>query len=292
MEIAIKGHSGCEVEIVQEEKGLFIYKKTRDLAYINRLQRQGEKQLRYSKENGLMMKIPNIINIQSTPKICSIQMEYVYALNFVDFFERSGMKHIESSYAALEQLILWEIENSVMMTVPSHILYSKFEDVRNKVLKNQFTSNNLKIRQLLELSAILYEQLDEMYLPIGKCHGDLTFSNILFDGGSNYLIDFLDSFIETPLIDLVKLRQDTCFYWSEQMFTGHYDSLRLHFILNKMDQRINQMANQFDWYQKWYPLFQLINFWRIMQYATAPPVISYLENVLSKMITDLTNSKL
>lgn len=140
MEIAIKGHSGCEVEIVQEEKGMFIYKKTMNPAYLDRLQRQGEKQLRYSKENGLMMKVPQIINIQSTPKICSIQMEYVYALNFVDFFERSGMKHIESSYAALEQLILWEIENSTMMTVPAHILCCKFEDVRNNVFKNQFSN--------------------------------------------------------------------------------------------------------------------------------------------------------
>ena len=62
-------------------------------------------------------------------------------------------------------------------------------------------------------------------IPIGFCHGDLTFSNIMFalDDNQVGLIDFLDSFIETPLIDLVKLRQDTHFHWTITRYPHLHD---------------------------------------------------------------------
>ena len=127
-----------------------------------------------------------------------------------------------------------------------------------------------------------------IYIPIGKCHGDLTLSNILFDGGENYLIDFLDSFIESPLIDIVKLRQDTAFYWSEKMYTNKYDSLRLHLILKILDERICIMASQFAWYDQYYHTFQLMNFWRIMQYATKPEIVEYLKSIIFSL-TNIPN---
>ena len=110
----------------------------------------------------------------------------------------------------------------------------------------------------------------------------------MFDGGENYLIDFLDSFIESPLIDIVKLRQDTAFYWSEKMYTNKYDSLRLHLILKILDERICKMASQFAWYDQYYQTFQLMNFWRIMQYATKPEIVEYLKSIIFSL-TNIPN---
>ena len=61
----------------------------------------------------------------------------------------------------------------------------------------------------MDASQRVFDALSDMLIPVGTCHGDLTFSNILFNGNNYYLIDFLDSFIESPLLDIVKLRQDT-----------------------------------------------------------------------------------
>lgn len=70
-------------------------------------------------------------------------------------------------------------------------------------------------------------------IPTGFCHGDLTLSNMIFKGKEIYLIDFLDSFVESYWIDIIKLRQD-CFYKWCLIYNG-IDSARYHIILNKLN---------------------------------------------------------
>ena len=51
---------------------------------------------------------------------------------------------------------------------------------------------------------------------LGYCHGDLTFENIIVKNKKIYLIDFLDSYINSPLIDISKLQQDLILNWSNR----------------------------------------------------------------------------
>ena len=44
MEIEVKGHSGCQIDVVSEEGQIFVYKSTADPLYLNRLALQAEKQ--------------------------------------------------------------------------------------------------------------------------------------------------------------------------------------------------------------------------------------------------------
>lgn len=37
MEIEVKGHSGCQIDVVSEEGQIFVYKSTADPLYLNRL---------------------------------------------------------------------------------------------------------------------------------------------------------------------------------------------------------------------------------------------------------------
>ena len=117
------------------------------------------------------------------------------------------------------------------------------------------------------------------------CHGDLTLSNILFNGNNYYLIDFLDSFIETPLMDIVKLRQDTAYLWSPLMYTGTYDVTRLNIICNKIDRDLDKYFSQYEWYRRYYDMFQLLNFFRILQYAKEEKVVSYLKMALNRILS-------
>ncbi|MBT0858600.1 phosphotransferase, partial [Campylobacter coli] len=100
-----------------------------------------------------------------------------------------------------------------------------------------FKSNKLK-QYTSYITDILCNQLylfDKYPFPIGYCHGDLTFSNILFQNQNIVLIDFLDNFIETPLQDVVKLRQDTRHKWSLKMTHANYDEIKIRIILSYLD---------------------------------------------------------
>ena len=121
-------------------------------------------------------------------------------------------------------------------------------------------------------------------IPIGVCHGDLTFSNILFCGQQYCLIDFLDSFIETPLQDIVKLRQDSQYLWSCLMYQNPYDALRLKLISQYIDERLDKHFSQYDWYKENYEVMQLMNMLRILPYAKEKKVVDYLMRVINTLV--------
>ena len=107
MEIEVQGHSGCQISISQENNTLFVLKGTNNISYIPRLIKQAEKQKNYSQEEGFKIQIPKIFSIVNEASNCIIKMEYVYALNFIDFFERSGQKAINKFYCTLKEFIEW-----------------------------------------------------------------------------------------------------------------------------------------------------------------------------------------
>lgn len=50
MEIQVKGHSGCQIDIVNDGNNLYIYKSTHDPKYINRLYLQAKNSKRHVEE--------------------------------------------------------------------------------------------------------------------------------------------------------------------------------------------------------------------------------------------------
>ena len=83
MEIEVKGHSGCNIEIVREDNDLFIYKSSRDTKYLPRLVMQAEKQRKAAQEEYQHVRIPNIYNVEQDAEHVSVKMEYVYSRNFI-----------------------------------------------------------------------------------------------------------------------------------------------------------------------------------------------------------------
>ena len=164
---------------------------------------------------------------RSMDEYLNIKMEYIYSKNYVDYFEDAGFDQISYFIKALKIFIDSEIENSKMTPINKNVVINKYNDVCDKVAKNDFISKDTDIKIILEKSSIVFNELDEeINIPVGQCHGDLTFSNILFNGNNYYLIDFLDSFLESPLLDLVKIRQDSNYGWSQLMYGHDFDSDR------------------------------------------------------------------
>lgn len=285
MEIEVKGHSGCRIDIVNGGESLYISKSTHDKNYISRLYRQALKQQEAARATYQHIRIPEIYEIEKTEEALTIKMEYVYSKNYVDYFEDAGFDQINYFIKALKIFIDSEVEHSVLTAVNPQVVWEKFQDVCDKVGQNDFISGDKEVAEILERSATIFRSVDEeIRIPIGYCHGDLTFSNILFNGNNYYLIDFLDSFIESPLLDLVKIRQDSHYGWSQLMYEHSLDDVRMNIISQKIDAEIDKYYSRYDWYRKYYTLFQLMNFLRIIQYAKEEKVIRFLKKTLKSML--------
>lgn len=285
MEIEIRGHSGCQIDIVNGGDSLFINKSTRDKNYIPRLYKQALKQCNASKIAYQHIRVPKIYGIERMDEYLNIKMEYIYSKNYVDYFEDAGFDQISYFIKALKIFFDSEIENSKMTPINKNVVINKYNDVCDKVAKNDFISKDTDIKIILEKSSIVFNELDEeINIPVGQCHGDLTFSNILFNGNNYYLIDFLDSFLESPLLDLVKIRQDSNYGWSQLMYGHDFDSVRMRIISDKIDKEIDIYYSNYDWYNKYYSTFQLMNFLRVIQYAKEERTVAFLKNVLNSIL--------
>lgn len=285
MKIEVKGHSGCNIDVVRENNKLYVYKSSNNLGYLNRLELQGLKQRDAAYNMDIPgISVPIISEIHKTDSSVTLKMNYVYSKNFVNYFEYAGFEQITNFINAMRKFLIYEIRNSTIGTVKASVLKEKFVDVKNKTLSNPVLKNDSEIIAIIDKSEHIFNSVKDMQMPIGKCHGDLTFSNILFSDNNYHLIDFLDSFVESPLLDIVKLRQDSAYLWSQLMYSGNCDTIRLKIIAKKIDSEIDKFASQFDWYNDNYKIFQLMNFLRILQYAKDTVVINYLKNVINQLL--------
>ena len=292
MKLDIQGHSGCDISIVTEDNELRIYKSTHDAGYVPRLVNQANKQISASKTEYQHIRVPKIFEVEQSATDATIKMEYIYSKNFVEYFENAGFEQIKYLIGAIKYFIDLEINASTMQVVPSSILTDKMADVARKVEKNVHLKDDAEAQELVRLSSEVMNRVGDMELPVGTCHGDLTFSNILFNGNNYYLIDFLDSFIESPLLDIVKIRQDTAYLWSTLMYHKPFDKVRLSIISEKIDMAIDEyFTGKYEWYRRYYMPLQLMNFLRILQYGKEEKVIAYLKRVIAGQLAVLNNSK-
>ena len=284
MEIEVKGHSGCQIELKREENDLFVYKSSCDKKYFPRLLKQAQKQQKAFQTEYQHIRIPQIYKITEDDKHVSVKMEYVYSKNFIEYFESAGFEQIAYLIKALILFLEKELKESYIQTIDKNIVLNKFFDVKEKINSNELLNHDRTISEIIAQSHKIFDSLNEIKIPVGTCHGDLTFSNILFNGNNYYLIDFLDSFIESPLLDVVKIRQDSAHQWSKLMYTKNYDELRLEIVSSKIDREIDSYFQRYEWYTHFYKIFQLMNMLRILQYAKEEKVINYLKNEIIKII--------
>lgn len=291
MEIEVKGHSGCQIDVVQDDSNIYVYKSTADPKYLKRLVLQAEKQRAAGEKQYQHIRVPRIFDVQRTDSTVVVKMQYVYSKNFIEFFEQAGFEQIGYLIDALKYFIEYEIDKSCLKTVHAEVFREKFADIKTKCENNPLYKGDEAIASILARSEKVFVALADMTIPVGLCHGDLTFSNILFNGNNYYLIDFLDSFVETPLQDIVKLRQDTSHHWSQLMYGKRYDAIRLHIILDKIDQEIDAyFSNKYQWYNDYYPVMQLMNMLRIMPYAHEAKVVDYLKHTIGSILDKIARA--
>lgn len=246
----IEGNSGCILKILNNNN---IKKYTLNKNYSNRLKAQRNKQQYFLNHF-------NIKNI-NTPRITSscygsFTMEYLqYFQNFISYLNICDKNEID------------EIVNKLIALIDAFIRASEFQKINFSIIEKKFNLIDKKeYKQKLDKYFNTFNKND-IYIPVGFCHGDLTFSNILFFEDKISIIDFLDTFLESPLQDMVKLRQDTKYLWSFNMYKGFFDKNKISIILEYMDKILKTHFNKYDFYIKHYKLFQFLNFARILPYC-------------------------
>ena len=283
MNIDIKGHSGCNIDIIEEGDNLLVKKSTLDKKYLKRLELQGNKQMN---DKCLTDSIynPSISKIEANEDECYILMDYIYANNFIDYFEKASPQDIDHFIDNFIKYIHNEIDKCEIKKVSKNVFIDKFNSVVKNCEKNDLLKGNMRVKSILKDCENVFTNMPEEFeIPVGICHGDLTFSNILFSSNKFYFIDYLDSFIETPIQDIVKLRQDTKYFWSTMMYKKKYDVVRLNIIFNYIDDQISEHFGNFEYYYRNYDRLQLMNILRILPYVKEEKVRDFVLNILSAL---------
>ena len=190
----LQGHSGCEVLLMRTDHNLIVRKISPSREYNARINKQRIKQENFS---SCLFKTPKVYKNGEINKRKYFDMQFINGQTYNSFIEHSDQKSVIEAYKKIFDFVCKN--NYIGESIETEVL-SKIE------------------RMSIDKSYDLYKDycLDFNWSKINKsyCHGDLTFENIIVSNSEIYLIDFLDSFVDSKIIDYSKMMQDIILGWS------------------------------------------------------------------------------
>ena len=259
------GLSGCKLEVLSSST---IRKYSSNENYNQRLTIQIDKQNLFSKYIFTNIDTPKIIQ-KYEDKLIYFDMEYIMGCNYYEYFSVTSSTDIQKIFNFLDEYFQFLIYNS--------------HRYKEEVVKDKITNKLLSFKneQYTPLIQFVLNYLNNINLDIKKsfCHGDLTISNILFHHKKVYLIDFLDSYLDTFLLDLVKLKQDLHYHWILEI--NNQKNLRIVQCFNIVWKYIETKYAKYLNTDAFY-ILELINFLRIEPYLTNNNQRIILNNIIKK----------
>jgi len=280
-EAPIRGHSGCHVAIEETDDGVVVVKSAVDPAYNERLRRQVAKQMNARALNTLrFVRIPCILSEGVVDGCYRATMEYVYFDNAIRYFSSASQRGVRAVTDMLIAYVDDHVRSSPVALQSVLPLQQKVQDVATELSGGEFYGLYRPHLRALEDDL---ERRPVIELPVGAGHGDLTFSNIMIasDCEALALIDFLDSYLESPVIDLAKLRQDTRFYWTVLMTDTAVDRVRYVQVMRCIDCAIESTYGDVSWYTDNIDLILRINMLRIAPYARSDGMHGFIADSLA-----------
>lgn len=204
-----KSHSHDHLEIIDYE-GLTCIKKT-FFSDIERSKKSVMKQINFENINagGISISSASTISFTQDSACLNLIMPYVDGITgdlFPTYLSKDAANRLSS---ALSNLLLLELNSSREIHISQKIFIDKIMDVYEKTEDYELRAIIVKIMDIVQ------KLPSQIIFPIGSCHGDLTLSNIIFSPVSGViLIDFLDTYLDSPIQDVVKLKQDFDYGWS------------------------------------------------------------------------------
>jgi hypothetical protein len=192
----MSGNSGCTILLLRENSKTFVRKISASIDYNERLKKQAEKQENFVSCNVEII-VPKILRKNFTPKgYYYFDMDYVQGGVLSDYIRKNDINNIKP---VVDKVLNFLNRKSLETFDATNIINEKLNSLKcdNKV-KDIILNNNWQ------------------NTPKLNCHGDFTLENMIVSNEKLYLIDFLDSFLGTNLIDISKLIFDIRYFWSQR----------------------------------------------------------------------------
>lgn len=256
-ELEFEGNSGCKIELINDTT---IRKYSSSTDYNVRLHKQFNKQNMFIPTD--VISSPQVSHIQLEEGLLRGEMDFILGQSFIQYFQLENLKTIKNTFVHLVNYIQKAIDKSSINVIDKDLFKKKFKSLNITDYTTSFIS---------------------VEYPVNVCHGDLTLSNIIFKNNKIYLIDFLDSFIETPYQDIIKLRQDTLFKWSLlKLKNKNFDRNKISQVLYYLNDMI---TDSFYDHIKLASFKQLekMNYLRILPYCTVDETRNFIYDTLKEL---------
>jgi len=218
-----------------------------------------------------------IINMLKKHNQISCDMEFIDGYVSEDYAINMTFKNVDIFCDILRAYFENKVHNSVPKPLKNEVIKSKVNEIEsncnniNKNTKKLFISAKKKIFKSLRNTSLIY--------PQSSYHGDFTLSNLIFNKKDKhlYLIDFLDTYLDSYLIDYAKLLQDLEYCWSCRYSTQH---VRLKGKI--LGERIlkNIQFKDLRNYKQTFKIISLLNTLRILPYANDEITLLWVETTL------------
>ena len=251
------GLSGCSLELINDR---VLRKHSPSIEYNSRLLMQAEKQKVFSNRIYKNVDAPKVYDIQSD----YFDMEYIPGNTFSEFFSTASVNDVEFVVQTLFDYFDSLISTSRMVDATNKIL-KKLDSLKEKTFHKEYIEFLRK-----------YVESNKIIVPHTFCHGDLTFSNIIFHKNRLFFIDFLDCYVDTFLSDLVKIKQDLDYFWALKTWNVHTHRLEqiYRFAWNELETRYSSfMYEPFD-------ILDVMNILRIEPYLTSEDQRVILDRII------------
>ncbi len=197
----LKGHSGCKIDLINKNNKTFVRKIASSTHYNLRLKKQCLRQSMLKTSESV--KTPKIIATGLKEGLFYFDMEFIPGKTLAEYSEHINKAEIKEYISRLFETLY--ISNEKYSSISQNIFLKKIISLEYK-LKNERNLDN---------AFQILKKFDWTVVPKTPCHGDLTFENIMVTSDKRiYLIDFLDSFYGSWMIDIAKLLQDIYTHWS------------------------------------------------------------------------------
>jgi hypothetical protein len=287
--IKIPGHSGSKVSINFDSYcGMYVKKTSND----NRLVNQAYKQkLFFDKKIHDNITSPKIIKncILNDDGLYEFHMKYITGFDIISFMSQSSVNEVSEFTEFLLRYFDKIIYNKTEEKVVNKVINKKINSVSESLMRNVHVRRNKNFKMLDSIIINLRKDVNNkvITLPVGVCHGDLTFSNMMYNIHTKKIVifDFLDTYFESPVQDMIKLKQDLDFSWTFQKLHSQkqIDKKRYEIVTTYLNTKFEKYFKSFDFYNDNYKILQTLNLLRVIVYSRDCTTINYLIKCIERI---------
>ena len=265
------GLSGCRLTLSSD--GKIVSKYSSGTEYNSRLLKQEEKQKYFSTLEIGNIKCPAVLSTDCKSDPCFFEMEYISGSSYLNFLEYASPSYINKFIDSI--FFYFDFISDIKSKTYSNqefisICREKLRSIKNKIPKSEFIEYLDK-----RISECTHSNIEFTF-----CHGDLTLSNILFSPDSFCFLDFLDSYIESWTVDLVKLKQDLFYHWNLKRSSAGLNLRSVQvsmFIWESLVDRYNEIISSES-----FKILEVLNFLRIYPYLRTEEEKNILNEIIKK----------